>query len=248
MSDHRGYLLPTPAPCDPVVPEGSLAALAHDMRGPLDAIRNAGHLLTLARDDFTTGKMLRLIDRQVAYLSSIADMLAEMARGGRRSNRRRRREGPTGTNCSFGRGVMLVEFDSVQMRGMKKIFIDADSIVSIADIPQNLGTSCRVQYADNQSVDVTGALPTPPDESTKPSRRGPEEHGRGEPRAAVVRRGASAGRLLEPCELPERSTQAPLRHVRSRVPRRTARGGTRRPPDPCVAAREASTEAGRAPG
>lgn len=52
---------------------------------------------------------------------------------------------------------MLVEFDSVQMRGMKKIFIDAGSIVSIADIPQNLGTSCRVQYADNQSVDVAGS-------------------------------------------------------------------------------------------
>ena len=50
------------------------------MRGPLDAIRDAGHLLTLARDDYTTGKMLRLIDRQVAYLSSIADMFAELAR------------------------------------------------------------------------------------------------------------------------------------------------------------------------
>jgi hypothetical protein len=30
------------------------------------------------------------------------------------------------------------------MRGMKKIFIDADAIVSITDLPQNLGTSCRV--------------------------------------------------------------------------------------------------------
>jgi hypothetical protein len=81
MSDHRGYPLLTPAACGPVAPDGSLAALARDMRSPLDAIRNAGHLLTLARDDFTTGKMLRLIDRQVAYLSSIADMLAELARG-----------------------------------------------------------------------------------------------------------------------------------------------------------------------
>ena len=73
--------IPTPARCDPALSDGSLAALVHDLRGPLDAIRNAGYLLTLSRDDDTIGKVVSLFDRQVGNLSGIADRLAEMAAG-----------------------------------------------------------------------------------------------------------------------------------------------------------------------
>jgi hypothetical protein len=51
---------------------------------------------------------------------------------------------------------MLVEFVSVQVKGMM-IFIDAESVVTIMDIPQSIGTACRVTYLDNQYADVVGS-------------------------------------------------------------------------------------------
>lgn len=81
VSDLRSHPPRTPAPCAPAPPEGSFAALVRDMQTPLAAIGNAAFLLAIARDGAASAKMLNLIDRQVAYLSSIADMLAELARG-----------------------------------------------------------------------------------------------------------------------------------------------------------------------
>jgi signal transduction histidine kinase len=81
VSDFRSNSPQAPSPCDLALPEGSFAALVRDMQTPLAAIGNAAFLLTIARDDVAAEKMLNLINRQVAYLSSIADMLAELARG-----------------------------------------------------------------------------------------------------------------------------------------------------------------------
>lgn len=75
MSDLRIQPPHGPTPCALTLPEGSLAALVHDMQTPLLAIGNAAFLLTLTRDDVTAQKMLSLIGRQLGYFSSISDML-----------------------------------------------------------------------------------------------------------------------------------------------------------------------------
>jgi nitrogen-specific signal transduction histidine kinase len=75
-TDWRGAA-PATAVVEPADREpGSVAAIVHDMRNSVAAIRNACHLLTLARDDVTAGRVAGIVARQSDRLLAMVDELA----------------------------------------------------------------------------------------------------------------------------------------------------------------------------